>query len=150
MQAWNDMCILLFLYVSSLVQELVDGGWLTTIPFCQSFPRLLTVVCYYTYSGKLSKEKTFANWGQIWFTWIARFYRAKGHPALDFMEKLSQIATKPWNSWKFSPSKVFFYTVSESNTAEISHCIWKEKSANSSLFVQVLCHVGWLFLYKCL
>jgi len=36
---------------------------------------------------------------------IARFCHAKG---CHSPRKLLQIATKPWNSWKFSPSKSFF------------------------------------------
>ena len=47
------------------------------------------------YSGKLSRKKTSADWWKIRFSW----------------RKLSRIATKPRNSRKFSPSKVFCYTV---------------------------------------
>ena len=68
------------------------------------------------YSGKLSREKTFANW------WKYDFCRENFRRLLAFAlpkdttpqisrKKLSRIATKLRNSRKFSPSKVFRYTV---------------------------------------
>ena len=68
------------------------------------------------YSGKLSREKTFANW------WKYDFRRENFRGLLAFAvpkdatpqisrRKLSCIATKLRNSWKFSPSKVSRYTV---------------------------------------
>ena len=72
------------------------------------------------YSGKLLREKTFTNWWKIQFSqrklsWIAHFCCAKRMPCLKISQrKLSQIATKLWNSRKFSPSKVSCYTVHQS------------------------------------
>ena len=65
------------------------------------------------YSGKLSREKTFANW------WKTRFSQRKLCELLAFaMPRMphpqilwSWIATKPLNLWKFSPSKVSCYMV---------------------------------------
>ena len=42
-----------------------------------------------SYSGKVSREKTFANWWKIWFvqrklSWIVRFCRTKGRHAPKF------------------------------------------------------------------
>ena len=68
------------------------------------------------YSGKLSREKTFSNWWKIQFSrrkisQIAHFVAPKvPHPQI-LWRKLSQIATKLWNSRKFSPLKVSRYTV---------------------------------------
>ena len=61
------------------------------------------------YSGKLSREKTFANWWKIQFSqrkllWIACFYRAAcqrtPRPQIS-QRKLSRIATKSRNLRKF-------------------------------------------------
>ena len=68
------------------------------------------------YSGKLLREKTLANW------WNHDFRRENFRGLLTFaapkdatpqisQRKLSRITTKPQNSRKFSPSKVFRYTV---------------------------------------
>ena len=71
------------------------------------------------YSGKLSREKTFANWWKIQFSrrklsWITCFYHAAcqrmPHPKIS-LRKLLRIATKSQNLGKFSPSKVSHYTV---------------------------------------
>ena len=67
------------------------------------------------YSGKLSREKTFTQLVKIRslrkFSWIARFCSSKGHHSPNFVKKPSCIVTKPRNLRKFSPSKVFRYTV---------------------------------------
>ena len=71
---------------------------------------------YVPYSGKLSREKTFANW------WKCNFRKENFHGLVVFAtpkdalpqisrRKLSHIATKLQISRKFSPSKVFHYTV---------------------------------------
>ena len=68
------------------------------------------------YSVKLSREKTFAKWWQIWFllrkfSQIGRFCSTKvPHPQI-LQRKLSRIAIKPRNSQKFSPSKASRYMV---------------------------------------
>ena len=68
-------------------------------------------------SRKLLREKTFANWWKIWFSWrklsrIACFCCAKWrHIPKFYGKKLLRIATKPQNSPKFSPSKVSCCTV---------------------------------------
>ena len=58
----------------------------------------------YRRGGKLSQEKTFANW------WKIRFLQRNGLLAGDIKgchtPKISRIATKSRNSRKFSPSKV--------------------------------------------
>ena len=61
----------------------------------QMFWKIECAYWHVPYSGKLSREKTFVNWWKIWFS----------------RRKLSCIATKLRNSHKFSPSKVFRYTV---------------------------------------
>ena len=67
------------------------------------------------YSGKLSRENTFANWwkiGEKTFTHCLLLPCQKTpHPKI-LRRKLSQIVTKSRNSRKFSPSKVSHYTVS--------------------------------------
>ena len=71
------------------------------------------------YSMKLSREKTFMNW------WKIRFFSEKtfvdcsillSHTQIS-QRTLSWIATKPQNSRKFSPSKVFRYMV-----VSTAHC----------------------------
>ena len=65
------------------------------------------------YSGKLSREKTFANYdfhGEN-FHGLLAFTTPKDATPHISQRKLLRIATKPRNSRKFSPSKVFRYTV---------------------------------------
>ena len=82
---------------------------------CIFFCTCCTVVCI-PYSGKLSREKTFANW------WKYNFCGENFHRLLAFAtpkdatlqisrRKLSRIATKLQNSRKFSPLKVSRSTV---------------------------------------
>ena len=83
------------------------------------------------YSGKLSREKTFANFAFLWL--YAKVFSAKfgvwRHLALQkwaihksFLRE-NRIFT---NSRKFSPSKVFCYTVPEVNSTTMRdlHCLW--------------------------
>ena len=68
------------------------------------------------HSGKLSREKTFANWWKIQFSqtrlpWIARFCSTKGATPPKFMEKTFVNSHKTAKFVKFSPSKVSRYTV---------------------------------------
>ena len=79
-----------------------------------SVPHIVYV--YQPYSGEVSREKTFANWWKIWFSWrklsqIARFYRAKGCHAPKFYRENFCKYPQNWNSRKFSPLKVSHYTV---------------------------------------
>ena len=74
--------------------------------------------CSIPYSGKLSREKTFANWWKYNFRrenfrGLHAFAMPKDATPQISQRKLSRIATKPQNSRKFSPSKVFRYTVSD-------------------------------------
>ena len=68
------------------------------------------------YSGKLSREKTFANWlkydfrGENFRRLLAFAVPKDATPQIS-QRKFSRIATKPQKSRKFSPSKVFRYTV---------------------------------------
>ena len=59
-------------------------------------------VCHYHTAGNFQRRK---------LSQIARLCRAKDVPPQISLRKLSWIATKPQNSWKLSPSKVFGYTV---------------------------------------
>ena len=75
---------------------------------------------YILYSGKLSREKIFANWWKYNFRWenfrgLLAFAAPKDATPQISRGKLSRIATKPRNSRKFSPSKVFRYTVTAEN-----------------------------------
>ena len=68
------------------------------------------------YSGKLSREKTFANWWKYDFRGenfrgLPAFVMPKDTTLQISWRKLSCIAAKPRNLQKFSPSKVFRYTV---------------------------------------
>ena len=70
-----------------------------------------------SYSGKLSREKTFANWWKIRFRWenfrrLLAFAVPKDTMPPNFAEKTFTDSHKTRNLRKFSPSKVFRYTVS--------------------------------------
>jgi len=79
----------------AIIKHEIDSGWSIQIP----------------YSGKLSRigenmifvEKTLADCSLL-------LRQRTPRPKIS-RRKLSQIATKPWNSRKFSPSKVSCYTV---------------------------------------
>ena len=60
------------------------------------------------YSGKLSREKTFAKNTILAekISWIDHFCRSKGASPPILQRKLSRIATKTQNLQKFSPLKV--------------------------------------------
>ena len=69
------------------------------------------------YSGKLSHEKTFANLWKIRFSrrelsWIGCWCHKKMPLPQILQRKIPLMATKSWNSWNFSPSKVFHNAVS--------------------------------------
>ena len=59
-------------------------------------------VCHYHIARNFQRRK---------LSQIARLCCAKDVPPQISLRKLSWIATKPQNSWKLSPSKVFSYTV---------------------------------------
>ena len=102
---------------------------------------LLLMMIYRSYSRKLSREKTFANWWKIWFS----------------QRKLSRIATESRNSRKFSPSKVsrymVVYTLSFSRLSALVRTIWlnslrylwKEMSFSSceSISINACVNLSW-------
>ena len=93
--------------VGSMVGEVEPIHWFTSIDL---------VLIYIPYSGKFSRKKTFTNWWKIWFLWRkladCSLVPCRRAPCPQILwRKLSQIATKLRNSRKFSPSKVFHYTV---------------------------------------
>ena len=106
------------------------------------------------YSGKLSREKTFANWRKRRFSRkklsrIARWCRRQNTPCLPISRrKLSQIATKPRNSQMFSSSKVSLYTVCKSSPLSFSWPLhkWKE----SFLCCQIEIELVNIFMYTSL
>ena len=62
------------------------------------------------YSGKLLREKTFANWWKYDFRGknfhrLLTFAAPKDATPQNLQRKLLRIATKPQNSWKFLPRK---------------------------------------------
>ena len=73
--------------------------------------RRLWALMVIPYSGKLLREKTFANWWKYDFRGLSAFATPKDTTPQISQRKLSRTATKPQNSRKFSPSKVFRYTV---------------------------------------
>ena len=107
-----------YLYLSDTVSELwlvsywnVGGTCLyLTLP-------LHCALAVIPYSGETFKGENFCELVKIQFSQrklsrIARFCCAKGYHAPPILwRKLSRIAKKPQNSRKFSPSKVFRYTV---------------------------------------
>ena len=73
------------------------------------------------YNGKLSREKSFANWWKYNFRGenfrgLLAFAAPKDMMPQNSQRKLSSIAKKQRNWRKFSPSKVFHYTVCYSDT----------------------------------
>ena len=82
-------------------QALLKFFYISGITYVYVYMRIL-------YSGKLSREKTFANWWKIWIFGEKTLCRAKGcHTPQISQRKLSRIAIKPLNLQMFSPSKVF-------------------------------------------
>ena len=106
--------------------------------------RLLTCL---PYSGKLSREKTFANWWKIWFSqWklsqIVRFCHTKECHAPKFHEKPQKLQ----NLWKFLPQKfppsVWYYM--KNNFFPVS---FQSYTANDIVYTKIATHVH-ISLYK--
>jgi len=98
------------------------------------------------YSSKLSWEITFMKWWKIAFLWenfcgLFAGVTKRNHPSKFLRRKLSRIATKPWDSQKFSPSEVSRYTVSAVSTK----CVWAPPTLSGSLVITALnAQIQWL------
>ena len=102
----------------------------------------LSVFCIIPYSGKLLREKTFANFVVLWifakvssakFRGVVSFGAAKASNPRKFFSMKIVFFT---NSQKFSPLKVFYYTVHTIQQQNCKYCkyskhichVWKAQS----------------------
>ena len=106
--AWKQDCYTVVFYrlVNHLLQELVL--------YLRNLSKML-LYCTFPYQfsnyGKLLRDKTFTNWRKYDFHGekvceLFSFATPKEPRPQILRKKLLWIATKPWNSWKFSPLKV--------------------------------------------
>ena len=118
-----------------------------------AFTDLHRTLYHIPYSGKLSREKTFADWRKIRFSrrklmWIARFCCAKGYhvPQISW-RKLLRIATKPSNSFSL---KSFRYTVllvkhckiNVETTAFCTYPVMRTRSCRSAILGSWIVEMG--------
>ena len=117
------------------------------------FPTCTTgSLCVLPYSGKLSREKTFAKYdfrGKNFCRWLA-FAAPKVPCSQISWRKISQIAAKPQNSRKFLPLKVSRYTVVYrftkvsifyGETEDLLQIELQAMPAKLFLCVQVVCYI---------
>ena len=116
-QVSRPTCIMVVTYTTYTLSSLVSLCRCSSL--CQVhilwtavLNRAKITVWWETFEGENFHELVKIRFSRIKLSRIARFCRAKGRHAPNFVErKLSRTATKPRNSQKFSPSKVFRCTV---------------------------------------